>query len=98
MKRNFNVVLKTFDGEEMKGNGGKTATGVSAVVDGLLADDRQLSGTDKLKRFSLAEKIYKAGDSEVELNTEELNLIKEAVGTVFSAIVVGQIFRIIEEG
>ena len=96
MKRNFNQELTTFSGEKMKSVDGSTATAKSVIIDALLADDRQLSGTDKMKHFALAEKIHKSDDS-VELSTEDLTIIKGAVGKIFAPMVVGQVYRIIEE-
>lgn len=100
MKRDLNKVLTTFNGEEMKLNeGGKeAATAKAVIVDALLAERPQQSGTDKMKSYELAERIHLTPDGElIELSVEDLTLIKDVVGLIYRPLIVGQVYRIIEE-
>ncbi len=101
MKIKTNVKLRSFDGEVLKDNDGKgnviDATLKNAIVNALLAplgQGKAEIGTDKVKKFDLAQQIY--NNDEVELTVEEVTLIKERVGEVFGAIVVGQVFNLLE--
>ena len=97
MKRNFDKVLTTFEGEEMKIAENKMATARVVIDDALLAEDPKMSGTEKMKNFVLAEKVHKTPNGEsVELSTEELTIIKNSVGKIYKPLVVGQVYRIIE--
>ena len=96
MKRNLNKVLTTFDGEEMQSANGNVATAKIVIVDALIAQDIGLSATDKVKHFNLAEHIVQSNDP-VELKIEELQLIKDAVGKHFNPLVVGKVYRILED-
>lgn len=100
MKRNFDKVLTTFDGEQMKlkEDGKALATAKAVIVDALLAERPNQLGTDKMKCFELAERIHKTGPGEgTELTVEDLTTIKDAVGSLYKPLVVGQVYRIIEE-
>jgi len=58
-------------------------------------DDQGLSGEEKFERYRLGVKIKDAGD-EVELSLEELVKIKELIGKMFSVIVSGQAWEMLE--
>jgi hypothetical protein len=93
--------LKTFDGQAMKDSDGQgnaiDATLKLALVNALLNPVQNEPGVDKIKKYELARKIYKAGN-EVELTAEEITLCKKRVGEVFpNPIVVGQVFEILED-
>jgi len=93
-----NVPLKTLDGQVMKDNDGQgnaiDATVKMAIVNAILAPVQKESGVDKVKKFDLAQRIYKS--DEVDLTAEEISLIKERVGESFPPIVVGQIWNLLE--
>ena len=89
-----NVSLKTLDGKTMKDNVGGEAVDATvrmAMVNSILAPVDKESGIDKVKKYELAKRIY--ANDEVDLNEDEIKLIKEAVGNNFAPIVVGQIFE-----
>ena len=65
---------------------------VNAVL-GSLPEDREISGEQKLKRFLLAQKILNA---EVELELEDVKLIKDRVGKVFGPLIVGRAFLLLD--
>ena len=95
---NVNQSLKTIDGQAMKDNDGQgnaiDATIKMAIVNAILSPVKNESGVDKVKKYELAKKIYNS--DEVDLNEDEIKLIKERVGESFAPIVVGQIFELLK--
>lgn len=93
-----NQVLKTMDGQAMKDNDGKgnaiDATVKLAIVNAVLSPVEKESGVDKVKKYELAKKVFNA--DEVDLNEDEIKLIKDSVGKGFAPIVVGQIFELLK--
>ena len=92
-----NVSLKTLDGKTMKDNlDGEVvdATVRMAMVNSILAPVDKESGIDKVKKYELAKRIY--ANDEVDLNEDEIKLIKDTVGSNFAPIVVGQIFEMLK--
>ncbi len=66
-------------------------------VDSLLATtekDKSLSGEEKIKRFKLAESIQDT-DS-VELDSEEVTLLKQRIALMFGVIVVGKAYELLD--
>lgn len=96
MKIDFNVVLKNFDGEEIKNPKGESATLKSVAIEALLAvfqDEQSLSGEEKVKRWNLALKLYNNVD---DISVDEIVLIKSLVGKAYGALVVGQVWQLLE--
>ena len=95
---NVNQTLKTMDGQVMKDNDGQgsaiDATVRLAMVNAVLSPVEKESGIEKVKKYELAKKIYAA--DEVDLNEDEIKLIKDRVGEGFAPIVVGQIFELLK--
>jgi len=95
---NVNQVLKTMDGQTMKDNDGQgnaiDATVKLAIVNAVLSSVERESGIEKVKKYELAKKIY--ASDEVDLNEDEIKLIKDRVGDAFSPIIVGQIFELLK--
>ena len=62
-------------------------------------DDRgkakEISGKDKVKRYELAKRIYHSKEL-VDLQAEEIALLKELVGRIYPPITVGQAFEILD--
>lgn len=100
MKINVDVLLTTIGGEPMKDadESGKAvdATVKLALVNALLAPQQKTeTGTDKIKKYELAKRIYAGGD--VELSIDEVALCKKVVEDVFPApLIVGQVVEILE--
>jgi len=97
MKVNTNQVLKTFDGQTMKDNvDGQAvdATVKMAIVNAVLSPVQNEKGVDKVVKYELAKKIY--ASDEVDLNEDEIKLIKDRVGETFPPIVVGQIYELLK--
>lgn len=96
MKVDFEQEIKTLNGESIPATDGKPAVLRGVAVDALLAvfaDEQQLAGEEKLKRYLLAEKIHNGG---VEFNTEEIALVKRLIGKAFTPVVVGQAWQMLE--
>jgi hypothetical protein len=94
---NVNQVLKHITGETMQDVvDGKAidATVKMAIVNGLLSPVQKESGVDKVKKYELAKRVY--ASDEVDLNEDEIKLIKERVGEVFNPVVVGQIYELLK--
>lgn len=91
------VSLKTLDGKTMKDNVGgqaEDATVRMVIVNSVLAPVQSEKGVDKVKKYELAKRIFK--ENEVDLNEDEIKLIKDAVGENFAPIVVGQIYELLK--
>jgi hypothetical protein len=92
-----NQVLKNITGETMKDMvDGKAidATVKMAIVNAVLSPVQKESGIDKVKKYELAKKVHSS--DEVDLNEDEITLIKERVGEVFPPVVVGQIYELLK--
>lgn len=92
-----NVPLVTLDGQPMQDNvDGKAvdATVEQVIVNAVLAPVQKESGIEKVKKFNLAQRVYKS--DEVELTAEEVSLIKACIGENFAPIVVGQVWNLLE--
>ncbi len=57
-------------------------------------DDRNIDGNEKAKRFELAMRIYT--EKEVDLDIDELKMIKDLIGKTYGPLVVGQAYRILD--
>ena len=92
-----NMSLKTLDGQAMMDNDGQgnavEATVKQAIVNAILSPVEKESGIDKVTKYELAKKVY--ASDEVDLDENEIKLIKDAVGKSFAPIVVGQIFELL---
>ena len=89
--------LKTLDGQVMKDNvDGQAvdATVQMAIVNAVLSPVEREKGVDKVKKYELAKKIY--ASDEVDLNEDEIKLIKDRVGETFPPIIVGQIYELLK--
>lgn len=98
MKKDFNVEIKNFNGESIKLEGDNVLTLKDVCVGALLAnyeEEKNLSGEEKFKRSLLAEKVY-LSDGEIDVAIEDITLMKKLVGKRYSAIIVGQSFKLLE--
>ncbi len=98
MKVNFDKQLVSLDGEVILDTKGNPAVLRGVAIDALLAvfgDEQNLAGEEKLKRYIVAEKVYKHED---DLTVEELALLKKLIGKAYNPLIVGQAWKIIEEG
>jgi len=94
---NVNQALKTIDGQTMKESVDGKATNATvklAIVNAVLSPVDKESGIDKVKKYELAKKIY--ASDEVDLDENEIKLIKDRVGEGFAPLIVGQIFGLLK--
>ena len=95
---NLDIPLVNMDGQVMKDNDGQgnaiDATVKLAIVNAVLSPVQNENGVDKVKKYELAKKVY--ASDEVDLNEDEIKLIKDRVGEMFPPIVVGQIYELLK--
>ena len=98
----FSAQIKNIDGTiirtcELDTPACKTPTTLAAVASAaLLADDpkQPTTGTDKVKRYVLAVKVYPGG--KISLPVEDITLIKERIATIFPPLIVGRSYDILD--
>lgn len=97
MKIDFSTILYDFDGRPHKLPTGEDVT-LSSVAVGALStvfpDEVGLSGADKYKRYELALAINKK--KLVELQVEDVTLIKTVIGKAYGPVIVGPAYDVIE--
>lgn len=96
MKVDFETRLVDLSGTAINDSEGKPAALRGVVIDALLAqfkDEPNLSGEEKVKRFILAEKIFRG---ETEVSAEDVSLIKKLIGKAYNPLIVGQAWQILE--
>jgi len=93
-----NVPLKTLDGQVMKDTNEKgeaiDATLRMAIVNAVLSPVQNEKGVEKVTKYELAKKVY--ASDEVDLNEDEIKLIKDRVGETFAPIIVGQVYDVLK--
>jgi hypothetical protein len=93
-----NVPLRTLDGQVMKDNDGQgkaiNATLKMAIINAVLSPVERESGIDKVKKYELAKMVF--ANDEVDLNEDDIKLIKDRVGEMFPPIVVGQVYELLK--
>ncbi len=57
-------------------------------------DDKNIDGNEKARRFELAMRVYT--EDEIDLNVDELKLIKDLIGRLYSPLVVGRAYQILD--
>lgn len=57
-------------------------------------EDARLEGTEKLRRFNLAQKLYNGGW--VEVTAEEVALLKTLVNRMYAPLIVGRVWQVLE--
>ncbi len=63
-------------------------------------DDTKISGVKKVRRFNLMLKLEQAAadETEISLESDDISDIKAAAGQIYSPLMVGQLFAILETG
>jgi hypothetical protein len=101
--KNLNAVINDLSGKPIQESETSLLTLRSAIVKALAFEHApeqgrpQVSGEDRFKRWSIANKVQNAGES-VELTAEEVALIKKQVGDAFLMVVVGPVWSLLEAG
>lgn len=96
MQRNFDTILKDFDGNPIV-DGGRELTLKLVSVNSLMVpypDETTLTGDEKMSRYLLAQRIHPGGV--IELRVEEVAKLKTLIGKAYGPIVVGPAFQILE--
>lgn len=88
--------MRSLDGEiHLKDNEEKEMTLGSCLIAACLAGDQQdVGATEKYRRWKLAEKIQLCHPCEISI--EDVAYLKTLVGKVFSPLVMGQIWDILD--
>ena len=96
MKIDLNYVFKTLDGTPLK-NKEKDFTMKSACINALTLSvpNERISGEEKVKRAILAEDIYRT-ENEINLNVDNLKMIKDLIGQIGSPLVVKQAWDVLD--
>lgn len=92
-----NILIKNMEGVVMQDNvDGEAvdATVKMAIVNAVLSPVERENGVEKVKKYELAKKVY--ASDEVDLDEEEIKLIKDRVGEVFAPIIVGQVYDLLK--
>lgn len=92
-----NVPLKTLDGQVMKDNVDGVAVDATvrmAIVNAVLNPVEKESGIEKVKKYELAKKVF--ANDEVDLDENEIKLIKDRVGETYPPVIVGQMFELLK--
>jgi len=99
MKINFSVKLKNLKGEEIKGDKGEALTLGDACTNALLFSekDERIEGKEKVRRFKLAHKIYGTKEP-ISVEAEDIVVIKDLVARVYTTLVAGQAWQLLESG
>lgn len=95
--QNLDGNLLSLEGKPLADKTGAVYT-VRALCSGLLLTDyehERLSGPEKYKRFELASKIHKAGES-VEVESEDITLIKKLAGHSCTPVLIGPFYDHLE--
>ena len=100
MKIDLTKVLKTIDGDVICDQEKNHLTLKRVIVNALLIPsdprDKKLTGDEMLQLYLLADKINKC-QSEIDLSTEEIVLIKSKIAAVYvSPIICGQSWEMLE--
>lgn len=102
MEVNVNFVFKTLDGKPIEENpnvkDSKKFTLKMACTNALLGnypDEKNINGTEKARRYALAIDIHKS-NGKVDLESEDITLIKELIAKVGSPLIVGQAYAILD--
>lgn len=99
MKLDVTQVLKNMEGKTMKdsdGNGNAIdATIRMAIVNALLSPVQKDTGVDKMKKWELAQRVFK--QDEVEVSIDDVKIIKDRIGELYPPLIVGQVWKILGE-
>lgn len=95
--KDLSAVITDINGNPLK-EGEGSATIQSVIVQALLGtfpDEQSVTGDEKFRRFNLATRIHAAKDGKVDLLPEDIVLAKNLVGKGYGALVVGQVFTLL---
>lgn len=95
MKRNLDALILQLDGNPFEDKATLKTVVFMAVTTPLQADQHD-SVDQKIRLYTLAQKVYQGG--EVDLSAEDISLIKDRIGKVFNhVVVIGRAFELLEQ-
>lgn len=100
MKRDFNAILNTIDGEPFKDDKGDELTLKRVSLDALgapLEGDDKMSGDDKFKLYELANRIavgFRVRQP-VEVDEKDIATLKARIAKVWGVFVLGPAYEIL---
>ena len=98
MKIQITKPLVQFNGQpimDVDGNGNAVpATVKMALVNAVLAPERDEKGIQKIQKYELAKRLYQA-EKEVEVTAEEVVLMKKRVEELYAPLIVGQLAELL---
>lgn len=100
MRVNVNHPMVDLEGNPIpeKQDGTGTFMLKKVLIDALLQpfkDEENLSGEEKLKRFEMALKIKGVNDI-IDFSSEDITLMKKLIGKMYTTLIVGQAWKILE--
>jgi hypothetical protein len=101
MKIDFNREIMTVFGKTIpkpnseEGNLKLSDVSIEALI-AVYEDERNLSGKEKMKRYSLAQKILKSNGQICEIELGDANLIKDLIGKAYGPMIVGPAYEMLE--
>jgi len=95
MKIKINTALIGANNEELKGEKGRTLTVKDVCVNSLLIPQQSDNEKTKWEKYEIYRKIKDSKD-DVELKTEELLVLKKAIGATQPTLIMGQVWELIE--
>ena len=99
MQIDFKRDLSDFSGNTLKEKDTPINLAVVAVnaLMGVYPDEQNLEGTEKVRRYLLAQRIHGA-DGSLDIPVEDVALIKKLVGKGFPTLIAGQAIPMLEGG
>lgn len=96
MKVQLDTKILNLQGEPIKdGDGDLTLKAViCAAMLGLLQEDQNADSTAKVRMFRLAQRAVDGGEQDI--SAEDITLIKQRVGKMYGALIVGRAFDLLE--
>lgn len=97
MKRNFDAILKTLDGEDFKVENGAPLTLKKVCIGalgGALPGDDQMDGERKFGLYKLADRINKGGL--VDVTAEEIAALKARIARSYTVFAIGAAYTLLE--
>ena len=99
MQVDFSKEFKQFDGKVIQESPDKpdAFTLRTASINGLMfkGEQEKLSGEEQMKRFDLSTLIY-ASTEPLDIASEQIVLIKEQIAKIYTPIIVGQAWKMLE--
>nr|BDD43949.1 hypothetical protein 13 [bacterium] len=87
------TVIKNYHGEPIKEDNGEDLTLGTIITDAMSRIREQDSGKSKYKKYRIG---LKALEKKADFTTEEIEIIKGAVGETYSPIIVGPVYELLD--